>query len=633
MGRLLFEGLNDYVFVPGKILLEDQRYVLMGADALGTLKRDLTFALGLERTKGFMLRYGWHYGSDYAKKLKNMYPHTTKKEWFHLGPKIHSQTGSVYVTPSQIIYDEQKDFYYAEGYWTDSYEAEQHLKYFGVSDVPVCFIAAGHAGGYISELLGRTALCKEFECQGKGDPYCRWVIKPLEDWDEQVRQEMIYYEETNLDLELDRAYKRIESQKMSLQKTLHVNEQLSKSLVEDNSLATLVRILGENFNLGVVMEDRKFYILESYGIHDGYALTDAAKEKIRSEQTLTQAERAKCTHLSFIESPYPHERLIAPILIKNKVFGYLSFIKENGKFSEAELLSLERTAAICSIKLLNDMTSLEAERRMMNHFIDELLREDAQERNLNYRLNLMGYNLLEPHYVLLADIKFTEREINQDMEEYKMNTEKQLMEVIHQFLQKYDTKGIVSIKRNQIIVLLPLRCLQQAQIKLQAWCASLVEEIERKHQKNGVTIGVSALCRKISDYKRGYDEAGKAIQIAKLAHEKNKIVSFEELGLFSRIFGSDNAGDLKALAVQRLSGIKNYDEKYKTELLPTLYRFLENQGSIQKTSRAMNASIGSIRYRLKRIKEISNIDVHHSKDFFEAHLALQVFIFMGYMEI
>lgn len=635
MEQFSSKGLNEYEFAPGKILLEDQRYVLMGADALGALKRDLTSALGLERAKGFMLRYGWNYGKNYAKKLKSMYPQTTTKEWFFLGPKIHSQTGSTLVTPSQITYDEKKGYYYAEGFWTDSYEAEQHRKYFGISKSPVCYIASGHAGGYISELLGRTAICKEMECQGKGDPQCRWVIKPLEDWDDEVKKEMHYYEEKNLEIELDRAYKRIESQKIILQDVLKLNEELSRALVEGNTLPEIIAVLGRNLHIGVVMEDRHFRELASYNINEhDYVLGDYITQNQQLNSIISLQKHYKTTHLSISAEDYhSHERLITPIMIKNQIYGYLSLVKTTGSFNETEFISLERAATICSIKLLNDMTALEVEHRLLGQVLDELLSENAEERNLHYRMNLMGYDLNVSHYLVLVDVSFAERKVSKSLEELKDRIKKQMIERIKHYFEMYKTKCLVSIKLNQLVVLIPNSVMLKEKQDAKSFIHRFMLDLQNHFDSVSLIAGVSSMCDEIKDYRRGYEEASKAIRIATLRENPSSVMLFEELGLFSKIFGTENMEELKRMAGTLLNNLKEYDESHGTELLRTLYYYLESQGNLQQTSTLIKASVGSVRYRLKRVKEISNIDVTKSKDFYEAYLAIQIQLFLGIIEV
>lgn len=62
-----------------------------------------------------------------------------------------------------------------------------------------------------------------------------------------------------------------------------------------------------------------------------------------------------------------------------------------------------------------------------------------------------------------------------------------------------------------------------------------------------------------------------------------------------------------------INPIIRHDEKYNTELLATALKFIENDGKVQETAKAMFIHKNTIRYRLNKIKEIlqmedSNLD-------------------------
>jgi len=145
-------------------------------------------------------------------------------------------------------------------------------------------------------------------------------------------------------------------------------------------------------------------------------------------------------------------------------------------------------------------------------------------------------------------------------------------------------------------------------------------------------LGISSLCKQIKTLKKGFEEAEKAIEILKLKRNPLRVIFFGELGSIGKIFCSENLADLENHACELLNEIKAYDEQYNSELLKTLYYFIENQGNMQRTSRELNISMGAIRYRMKRIQELSHLDLTNSQDFFDAHLAVQVYIFLGMMK-
>lgn len=67
--------------------------------------------------------------------------------------------------------------------------------------------------------------------------------------------------------------------------------------------------------------------------------------------------------------------------------------------------------------------------------------------------------------------------------------------------------------------------------------------------------------------------------------------------------------------------------------MKTLYFLLEFQGNITLVSRKLMLSDGAVRYRLKRISEITNLDFGNTKDFLNAHLALQIYLLFGIWDL
>lgn len=50
-----------------------------------------------------------------------------------------------------------------------SYEAEQHLTHFGVSETAVCWTVSGLTSGYLSRSLGKGIYVLEDRCLGRGE--------------------------------------------------------------------------------------------------------------------------------------------------------------------------------------------------------------------------------------------------------------------------------------------------------------------------------------------------------------------------------------------------------------------------------------------------------------------------------
>lgn len=291
---------------------------------------------------------------------------------------------------------------------------------------------------------------------------------------------------------------------------------------------------------------------------------------------------------------------------------------------------MEAASKFCSIQLLHTITRIEVEHRLKNELFIELLKKNCNADELTYRSKLMGYNLELPHYLFI--VHFASLDPNADPAK---DLQVQIIDTLHTQIKSLGshTQCLLTSKSDHIIAIIPLELLEKTGIGVKPLAQLLLKTLESKYKDMIITFGISSICKKIEDYRRGYEEAQKAVQLLTVRKKHSSIVSSEDLSTFSKIINPENMDQLKKFAELLLQGIRLYDEKNNNELLKTLFYYLENQGNIQNTSQDLHISIGATRYRLKRIQEISHLDLTSSKDFYEAHLALQILIFLDDIDI
>lgn len=185
-----FPSLNDlkeafqFGDETGSVWLEGQRMVLFHAASLGALRNELIESLGWERAKGVLMRMGYQSGKEDAQLARRLRPGVSDHELFAVGPQLHTLEGIVRVEPVKLELDLEKGEHFGEFNWYNSFEAEQHLKRYGIHPEPVCWNQIGYACGYTSELMGKPIIYKEVDCAGCGHEHCRIVGKPAEEWED-----------------------------------------------------------------------------------------------------------------------------------------------------------------------------------------------------------------------------------------------------------------------------------------------------------------------------------------------------------------------------------------------------------------------------------------------------------------
>ena len=103
--------------------MNSQPMITIPSSAFGALRRELIDTLGIQRAKGFLLRYGWDCGVNDGFQLK-------EREWENpidlvlAGTEMHMANGHAQVKHTRCDVDFIKRTLHFEGDWINSNEAK-----------------------------------------------------------------------------------------------------------------------------------------------------------------------------------------------------------------------------------------------------------------------------------------------------------------------------------------------------------------------------------------------------------------------------------------------------------------------------------------------------------------------------
>lgn len=262
----------------------------------------------------------------------------------------------------------------SEGICKNSYEAEEHIKYFGYSDSFVCHTLIGYASGYLTTITGEKIIAKEVQCSGRGDEHCYWVGKPVEEWGEDIQEYLAYFEVENLAQELDQAYQNLKTKLDIFNKGYQVQQQLMQTVLWEEDLHAIAHTVFDSTQVPVLIEDSQFKPIAFAGINLETAqmysrsLNDCFFE--REEKGLYELKWTNPIEVIPISNNC--KRLITPIRVRQHIVGYASFISGGSPFEESDYFILGQTSLASSLHILNERVRLDAELRTRGDFLEEI---------------------------------------------------------------------------------------------------------------------------------------------------------------------------------------------------------------------------------------------------------------------
>jgi len=98
------------------------------------------------------------------------------------------------------------------------------------------------------------------------------------------------------------------------------------------------------------------------------------------------------------------------------------------------------------------------------------------------------------------------------------------------------------------------------------------------------------------------------------------IIYYDQLGVYSLLFEINDLTLLREFVEARIGPLLEYDQKKNSSLVLTLEKYLKCGGSIKDTANLLYVHVGTVKYRLTRIREL--LDLDNSENHFDLQLAL-----------
>jgi sugar diacid utilization regulator/putative methionine-R-sulfoxide reductase with GAF domain len=138
-----------------------------------------------------------------------------------------------------------------------------------------------------------------------------------------------------------------------------------------------------------------------------------------------------------------------------------------------------------------------------------------------------------------------------------------------------------------------------------------------------VSIGLSNVCRGAASFAAGFEEARHALLGTTVLQGTPGVMAYEELGAYKYLLRMPFDGGVRDAHRDAVARIAEYDRQRSTALLRTLEEFLRRRGSISATAEALFVHPNTLRQRLRRIGELSGLDLRKD-DWLMVEIAVKI---------
>ena len=154
--------------------------------------------------------------------------------------------------------------------------------------------------------------------------------------------------------------------------------------------------------------------------------------------------------------------------------------------------------------------------------------------------------------------------------------------------------------------------------------------VESDRSRIRLAVGVSGPAESVTALPGALHEAGSARRLAALrlaglgGTSAISVVTSDEVASHELLLATVPPSVLRSFRERLLGPLLAYDDQHRAELLPTLREFLACSGSWNACAVRMYVHVNTVRYRIRRIEELTGRDLSCLNDQVDFYLALQI---------
>jgi sugar diacid utilization regulator len=286
------------------------------------------------------------------------------------------------------------------------------------------------------------------------------------------------------------------------------------------------------------------------------------------------------------------DRVIAVAQPHNEVLGVLALLDPGRQAGEHDLFALEHGAVVLTMELAHLRSLAETELRLRRDLVDDLL-TGTDDQSAMTRSHALGHDLRAPHQVLV--VRWPGAQSDDALVRATENAVKRIL-----------TTSALLARRPGGVVLVAT---QEGRDDHQRRWGELHRALTTSLRSGSGAIGVGGVCNAPSEVPRSYAEAKRALSVRLGSSSPSGVTAYDDLGICRLLALGQDDHDVKQFVREWLGPLLDYDATSRSDLVRTLWQYFECGGNYDSTARALHIHRSTLRYRLRRIRELSGHDL------------------------
>jgi purine catabolism regulator len=315
-----------------------------------------------------------------------------------------------------------------------------------------------------------------------------------------------------------------------------------------------------------------------------------------------------------------------PVTAGQERLGFVVTLGKDKSLNQLEQIAMEQAGTVIALELLKQKAAFETERRIRKDFLEELLEKGhGDEDGTLMRAKELGMDLSKLYRVFAIELTGEEpREHQMEQQGDTINGKGSFCQALVRVLKEVSDGLVLIGKKNYFIGILSLNgsSPKNTDQYLREVMGNLEKSFNITYPNYRWFIGIGSACTGVANFNSSYHDACTTIEIIKSLKFKSKCSAYEQIAVLGLL--NINIEQFRRFVDKTIGSLLEYDQKHNSNLIFTLDLYYKNNCNVEKSARTGFISSSTMKYRLRRITEIANIDLGNQETNLAIQLALKI---------
>ena len=388
-----------------------------------------------------------------------------------------------------------------------------------------------------------------------------------------------------------------------LQRGIAIHKRLERLVIEERGLDELVRALAAALGGTVTVIDAHGEPIahRTFRRELDEGVLDAVRAEVRAEQAALESGAGDTAELAPEHPAVAGRSVVLPVYTRGRGAprAWLFAARDSGGLGDFERLILQQATTVVALELMRQRAMHDTERRLAGDVLAEALTGRLAERELASRLRPFGVGDQAAVLVFAVDDPVA------DAGE------------LDRFLHDGGHGALVAPRENLLCAVVdvgdsadPIALAGEARTELGG--------------RAGPPRAAASRAAPVSALRRSFNEARIALEATAIANgDAPEVASYRDMGASQLLLNLQDDEALALYCQSVLGPLEDDSGEYGEELIRSLEAFIEQNGQWEKAARQLFCHRHTLRYRIRRVEELTGRDLSRDHDRIELWLALR----------